>query len=248
MSEVTVSQLAEVLGISVEKLITQMTKANINLTSGDDAVSNDDKKKLLAHLRSAHGKSESDATAPRKVTLKRKSMSELRIQGSGPRASTKTINVEFRKRRTYVKREALQEAEQNDPEREKVKQALQEAQERRASEEKERENAIEKTRLETEEAARKAVAEQAQKDLEEKSQREQEEREEQAAAKLKAEEEERKKEEERARKLSEEQHRRKKERAKPSTRYGRKELHVAGGAAARRRKPTRRVSAYSRPT
>ena len=117
MSQVTVSQLAEVLGVSVEKLIDQMAKADINLTSGDAAVSNDDKKKLLAHLRSSHGKSESDATAPRKVTLKRKSVSELRIQGSGPRASTKTVNVEFRKSRTYVKREALQEAEQHDPER-----------------------------------------------------------------------------------------------------------------------------------
>ena len=108
MSQVTVSQLAEVLGISVEKLIAQMGKADINLTSGDAPVSNDDKKKLLAHLRSSHGKSESDATAPRKVTLKRKSVSELRIQGSGPRAATKTVNVEFRKRRTYVKREALE--------------------------------------------------------------------------------------------------------------------------------------------
>ena len=97
MSQVTVSQLAEVLGISVEKLVQQMSKANINLTSGEDAVSNDDKKKLLAHLRSAHGKSESDATAPRKVTLKRKTMSELRIQGSGPRASTKTVNVDIQR-------------------------------------------------------------------------------------------------------------------------------------------------------
>jgi len=246
MSQVTVSQLAEVLGISVDKLIAQMSKANINLTSGDAAVSNDDKKKLLAHLRSAHGKSESDATAPRKVTLKRKSISELRIQGSGPRASTKTVNVEFRKSRTYVKRDALQAAE--DPEREKVQQALQEAQDRREAEEKAREDAAEKQRLEAEEAARKAAEEQAQKDLEERSQREQEEKAEEAAAKLKAEEEERKKEEERARKLAEEQHKRKKERAKPATRYGRKELHVAGGAAARRRKPSRRVSASTRPT
>ena len=47
MSQVTVSQLAEVLGVSVDKLIDQMSKADINLTSGDDAVSNDDKKKLL---------------------------------------------------------------------------------------------------------------------------------------------------------------------------------------------------------
>ena len=248
MSQVTVSQLAEVLGISVDKLIAQMSKANINLTSGDAAVSNDDKKKLLAHLRSSHGKSESDATAPRKVTLKRKSMSELRIQGSGPRASTKTVNVEFRKSRTYVKREALQKVEQNDPEMEKVQQALQEAKDRREAEEKVREEAAEKVRLEAEETARKAAEEEAQKAQAEQSKREEEERAEKAAAKLRAEEEDRKQEEERARKLAEEQHKRKKERAKPSTRYGRKELHVAGGAASRRRKPARRVSASSRPS
>ena len=247
MSQVTVSQLAEVLGVSVEKLIDQMAKANINLTSGDAAVSNDDKKKLLAHLRSAHGKSESDATAPRKVTLKRKSMSELRIQGSGPRASTKTVNVEFRKSRTYVKREALQEAEQHDPEREKIQQARKEAQDRREAEEKTRLEAEEKARLEAEEAARKVAEEQAEKAKEEQSQREAEEKAQEAAARLKAEEEDRKKEEERVRKLAEEQHKRKKERAKPATRYGRKELHVAG-AAARRRKPTRRVSRTARPT
>jgi translation initiation factor IF-2 len=247
MSQVTVSQLAEVLGVTVEKLIAQMSNADINLTSGDDAVSNDDKKKLLAHLRSSHGKSESDATAPRKVTLKRKSMSELRIQGSGPRASTKTVNVEFRKSRTYVKREALQEAEQHDPDREKAQQALKEAQDRRDAEDNVRLEAEEKLRMEAEEVVRKAAEEQAQRDQEEQSQREAEEKALQAAAKLKAEEEDRKKEEERVRKVAEEQHKRKKERVKPATRYGRKELHVAG-AAARRRKPTRRSSASSRPT
>ena len=247
MSQVTVSQLAEVLGISVEKLIQQMSKAEINLTSGDDAVSNDDKKKLLAHLRSTHGKSESDATAPRKVTLKRKTMSELRIQGSGPRASTKTINVEFRKSRTYVKRDVLNASQHQDPEREKIQKALQEAKERREAEEKSRQEKIDKQRLEAEEKDRKE-AEQEQKAEQEQSQREAEEKAQAAAAKAQAEEDERKKEEERARKLSEEQHKRKKERSsKPQTRYGRKELHVAGGAA-RRRKPTRRVSSSSRPT
>jgi translation initiation factor IF-2 len=248
MSQVTVSQLAEVLGVSVDKLVAQMGKANINLTSGDDAVSNDDKKKLLAHLRSAHGKSESDATAPRKVTLKRKSMSELRIQGSGPRASTKTVNVEFRKSRTYVKRAALQETERQDPEREKVQQALKEAQERREAEDQARQQVAEKTRLEAEETARQAAEEEAQKAREEQTQREAEEKAQEEAARLRVEEDERKREEERVRKLAEEQHKRKKERARPSTRYGRKELHVAGGAAARRRKPARRVSASSRPT
>jgi len=244
MSQVTVSQLAEVLGISVDKLIAQMSKADINLTSPDDAVSNDDKKKLLAHLRSAHGKSESDATAPRKVTLKRKSHSELRIQGSGPRASTKTVNVEFRKSRTYVKRDALVTA---DPEREKVKQALKEAQERREAEEKARAEAAEKARLEAEEAARKAAEEAEKKAKEEQTLREQEERAEAEAKKLRAEEEARKKEEDRLYKIADEQHKRKKERSKPNTRYGRDELHIEPGAGTRRRKPAKRISTQPRP-
>lgn len=244
MSQVTVAQLAEVLGISVEKLIAQMGKASINLSSGNDAVSNDDKKKLLAHLRSSHGKSESDATAPRKVTLKRKTTSELRIQGSGPRASTKTVNVEFRTSRTYVKRDVLQ---QEDPEREKIQQALKEAQERREAEEKARAEAAEKARQEAEALARKAAEEAALKAREEQTLREQEEKAEETAARLKAEEETRKKEEDRLYKLAEEQHKRKKERAKPITRYGREELHVELGAGTRRRKPAKRSAAQPRP-
>jgi len=249
MSQVTVSQLAEVLGVSIDKLISQMSKAGIEVSSGDDAVSNDDKKKLLSHLRSAHGKSESDATAPRRVTLKRKSVSELRIPGSGPRATTKTVNVEFRKSRTYVKREALQEAEAKDPEREKVQKALEEAKARREAEIKEREEALEKSRREAEEAALKSAEEQARKAQEEQSRREAEERAREQDAIRKAEEAERKKEEERARKLAEEERKRKQARsAKPATRYGREELHVAGGAAARRRKPSRRAVASSQPS
>ncbi|NNL94505.1 MAG: translation initiation factor IF-2, partial [Xanthomonadales bacterium] len=257
MSQVTVSQLAEVLGVSIEKLLDQLTQAGIEAGSSDDPVSNDDKKKLLAHLRASHGKSASDATAPRKVTLKRKSVSELRIPGSGPRAATKTVNVEIRKRRTYVKREALQEQGQEDPEREKAVQALKEAQERREAEEKARVEKEEKARQEAEEAARLLAEEQARKSEEEMSRREAEEKARQEAARREAEEAERRKEEERAKKLAEEQRKRKKQKAgKAPTRYGREQLHVAGGAAARRRKPTRRISrpaasgehGFTRPT
>jgi translation initiation factor IF-2 len=108
MSQVTVSQLADVLGVDSSKLLAQLNDAGIKASGPDDTVSNDDKKKLLAHLRASHGKQESDATAPRKVTLKRKSVSELRVSGSGPRATTRTVNVEVRKRRTYVKREVVE--------------------------------------------------------------------------------------------------------------------------------------------
>jgi translation initiation factor IF-2 len=258
MSKVTVSQLAGVLGVDISKLVKQLNEAGIEAKNGDDAVSNDDKKKLLAYLRASHGKIESDATAPRKVTLKRKSVSELRVAGSGPRASTRTVNVEVRKRRTYVKREVI--AEQigtDDADREEARKILEEARAIRAAEEKLREDAAEKARQEKEEEERKLAEKKAEKEAEEHSRKEAEEKAQQEAARRLAEDEERKREEERSRKIAEEQRKREKEKSKPATRYGRKELHVAGGAAARRRKPGRRMRptssqpsehGFSRPT
>jgi translation initiation factor IF-2 len=147
MSKVTVSQLAEVLGVDVSKLLEQFSDAGIEGSSGDDAVSNDDKKKLLAYLRASHGKMETDATAPRKVTLKRKTVSELRVAGSGPRASTRTVNVEVRKRRTYVKREVVQEQlGTDDADREEARRILEESRIQREAEEKARQEVAEKAR------------------------------------------------------------------------------------------------------
>jgi len=258
MSNVTVSQLAEVLGVTVDKLIDQLNQAGIEASDAEESVSNDDKKKLLAHLRASHGKSESDATAPQRVTLKRRSHSELRIPGSGPRATTKTVNVEFRKKRTYVKRDALAEHHAEDAEREAARRTLEESKARREAEAraqeeeqqaKQRQQAEEQARQEAEEKARQAEQEQARREAEEQARQAEEQRQ--------AEEKVRKEEEERARKFAEEERKRKKQDKKPATRYGRKELHVAKGAAGRRRKPTRRVSSgssrpsehgFSRPT
>ena len=136
MSKVTVSQLADVLGVDSNKLLSQLNDAGIEAASGDDTVSNDDKKKLLAYLRASHGKVESDATAPRSVTLKRKSVSELRVPGSGPRASARTVNVEVRKRRTYVKREVVQEQIGTDEaDRAEARKILEESRAKREAEE-----------------------------------------------------------------------------------------------------------------
>jgi translation initiation factor IF-2 len=248
MSKVTVSQLADVLGVDGEKLLSQLKSAGIEAKSGDDEVSNEDKKKLLAHLRASHGKVESDATAPRKVTLKRKSLSELRVSGSGPRAATRTVNVEVRKRRTYVKREVVEsEIGTDDADREQARQLLAESRAKREAEDKAVQEAAEQARLKKEEEARIAAEEAARKKAEEQSRKEAEERAQQEADRRRAEDEERKREDERVRKLAEEQRRREseKKKAKPKTRYGRKELHVAGGAAARRRKPGLRGRASS---
>jgi translation initiation factor IF-2 len=258
MSKVTVSQLADVLGVDSEKLLQQLNDAGIVASGGDDAVSNDDKKKLLAHLRASHGKVESDATAPRKVTLKRKTISELRVSGSGPRAATRMVNVEVRKRRTYVKREVIQEQMGTpDAEREEARRLLEESRAKRAAEEQVLQDAANKVREKKEEAARLVEAEQARKEAEEKSRKEADERAQQEETRRRAQDDDRKREEERSRKMAEEKRRREQEKSKAKTRYGRKELHVAGGTIARRRKPglrTRSSSSgpsehgFSRPT
>ncbi len=249
MSKVTVSQLADVLGVDVGKLIAQLNDAGIEAAEGDDAVSNEDKKKLLAHLRASHGKSDSDSTAPSRVTLKRKSVSELRVQGSGPRASTRMVNVEVRKKRTYVKRDAVKDQFTDEAEREEARKVLEESRAKRAAEEKARQEAKERAREEKESKAREEAEAQARKHEEEQSRREAEEQAREEASRRKAEEEERKREEERSRKLAEEQRKREKEKTPAATRYGRKELHVAGGAAVRRRKRGKRIrSSSSRPT
>ena len=250
MSKVTVSQLADVLGVDSEKLLVQLNDAGIIASNGDDAVSNDDKKKLLAHLRASHGKVESDATAPRKVTLKRKTLSELRVSGSGPRAATRTVNVEVRKRRTYVKREVVQEQMGTpDSEREEARRLLEESRAKRAAEEQLVQDAADKVRQEEEEQARLVAEEQARKEAEEQSRKEADEKAQKEEARRRAEDDERKREEERSRKLAEEKRRREQEKSKAKTRYGRKELHVAGGAAARRRKPGPRARhSSSRPS
>ena len=99
MAEVTVSQLAEVVGAPVERLLRQMKEAGLSHSSADEVVSDEDKQTLLTFLKRSHGES---TEGPRKITLKRKTISTLKT-GSG--AGKKTVNIEVRKKRTYVKRD-----------------------------------------------------------------------------------------------------------------------------------------------
>jgi translation initiation factor IF-2 len=106
MAEVTVKQLADVVGVSAERLLTQMQEAGIGSKKIESSVTEEERLKLLAHLKRSHGE-KADAAEPSKITLKRKTKSELKIAGaSGKR---KTVSVEVRKKRTYVKRSALEE-------------------------------------------------------------------------------------------------------------------------------------------
>ncbi|UDL05764.1 translation initiation factor IF-2 [Marinobacter sp. CA1] len=103
MSEVTVKQLAEDVGAPVDRLLRQIVEAGLKARSENDSVSSEEKQQLLAFLRKNHGESDAE---PRKITLKRKTTTTLKAGGSSGRA--KTVNVEVRKRRTYVKRAEVQ--------------------------------------------------------------------------------------------------------------------------------------------
>ena len=99
MAQVTVQQLAEVVGASSDRLLTQMKEAGLPHNGASEAVSDEDKQTLLSYLKRSHGES---TDAPKRITLKRKTLSTLRTSGS---QGKKTVNVEVRKKRTYVKRD-----------------------------------------------------------------------------------------------------------------------------------------------
>jgi len=96
MAEVTVSQLADVVGASVDRLLKQMAEAGLKHTKADQTVTDSEKQQLLAYLKSLHG--DKPSAEPSKITLRRKTVSTLKT------GAKKTVNVEIRKKRTYVKR------------------------------------------------------------------------------------------------------------------------------------------------
>ena len=100
MSELTVAQLAETVGTPVEKLLEQLKAAGISVKGPKSLVDETQKQTLLNFLRRSHGE---DTGGPQRITLQRKQLSTLKVaSGSG----TKSVQVEVRKKRTFVKRSA----------------------------------------------------------------------------------------------------------------------------------------------
>jgi len=104
MADVTVKQLAGMVGIPVDKLLRQINDAGLAHQSSEDNVTDEEKQKLLAFLKKSHGGAE--ATEKKQITLKRKSVSTLKLSGAG--GKSKTVNVEVRKKRTYIQQPELQ--------------------------------------------------------------------------------------------------------------------------------------------
>ncbi|UTW46504.1 translation initiation factor IF-2 [bacterium SCSIO 12696] len=160
MAEVTVSELAKVVGVSADRLLKQMQEAGLKQTSESDVVADEEKQTLLAYLKSLHGESTRE---PKKITLKRKTVSTLKV-GAGKKA----VAVEVRKKRTYVKRSdeeiaAQAEAEEKAREVEPETSVLDDAEAKRVAaleaRRKAQEEAEEQARLKEEEEQRKAAEE-----------------------------------------------------------------------------------------
>lgn len=100
MSSNTVAQFAVELKMPADVLLDQLRSAGVELKSVDDAVTDADKAKLLESLRRSHGGS---AAEGKKITLTRRQTSEIRQADSSGRS--RTIQVEVRKKRVFVKRE-----------------------------------------------------------------------------------------------------------------------------------------------
>jgi len=247
MAEVTVSQFAEVLKVPVDRLLVQLDQAGIKVDGPEARISDDAKLELLTHLRRSHGSEAESDGAPRKITLKRKTQSELKLASAQGRA--RTVNVEVRRTRNYIKRDVLEEqarAQQDeiDSRKREAEEAARAATERAEAERRERERleAENRRRVEEEETRRRAQ-EDARRAAEQRA----------------------RDDEARRTKEREEHERRTPERERPQaapapapaarerpaaapaapagddkhTRYGRQELHVAGDVSSRYKKKRR---------
>lgn len=253
MSDVTVKQLAEVVGKPAEVLLEQLNEAGLIKASVDDMVNDDEKMQLLDFLRRSHGRTAEKATG--KITLKRRSISELKVGattqgGRGAAKGGKTVSVEFRKKRTYVRRSAIVEQEEQrkralDEENERQEAMEREVEEKRKAVE-EAARLIEEKRLAEEEAAR--LAEEKRKADEEQMRVDEEKRKVEAATK---------KDGEAEKVIPEAKDNKKPKKAKkPKSvdelglsddlknkgRYGREELHVDSAKSGRRKKSKPRIS------
>ncbi|MGJ8682541.1 translation initiation factor IF-2 [Paraglaciecola sp.] len=241
MAEVSIEKLATDIGTTVERLVQQFKSAGITKVAGAQ-VTEDEKRQLLDFLSKQHGGT--GAEAPKRMTLQRKTTSTLSV------GKSKSVNVEVRKKRTYVKRTDVEEAKIAEEEAKRLaeeQQAKLEAEQKaaeaakKAAEEKAKKAAEAKAKADAERAqraeeAKKAAearqAEETQLSPEEKAEQEKIQAEAEKLRKTQEEETQRKLEEEAkkaaedAKKLAEENSRRWKEEEERRKKEEAKEVHV----------------------
>ena len=99
MSDESIEQLAERVGTPIDRFLLQIEEAGLPQRNPGDSIKKGEIEKLLAHLKASHGEV---SDKPKKITLKRRTLSTLKAGGSSGRG--RTVNVEVRKKRTYVRR------------------------------------------------------------------------------------------------------------------------------------------------
>jgi translation initiation factor IF-2 len=164
MADQTVREFADSVRTPVDRLIVQFREAGIEFAGPDAPVTDEQKMTLLNFLR--HHEAGDDA-APSRITLKRRSVSALKIAGAQGRS--KTVNVEVKQRHTYVKREVLLEQESRRRALEAIEQERQVAVQR---EEEVRRQMQEKTRLDEEHRQREQEREQREREARERQEQE----------------------------------------------------------------------------
>lgn len=107
MADVSILKFSETLNLSVDKLLAQLDASGVKGKTAKDTISEDEKRDLLAYLKSLHG--DGQIEEPQKVTLRRKEVKTLNLSSS---SGKRTVNVEVRKKRTYVKRAAVEETKE----------------------------------------------------------------------------------------------------------------------------------------
>ena len=226
MADVSVTQFADVVGISVERLLEQLKEAGVKVSNADATITDEEKMTLLSFLKAKH-ESAGTSSEPKKITLNRKSTSELKVTGTHGKG--KSVTVEVRKKRTYVKRSVIQEEEETRIAEEKDARDKIEAEKQAVVDEEKRlqDEVLAKRQAIVDEEERVKAAE-----AEEKT-------------RIAAEEKARKEAEEQAKKKADASTPDKRGKAKKSdkqdTRYGRKEIHLkAGNAGNRKKKKPRR--------
>ncbi|MEK9711556.1 MAG: translation initiation factor IF-2 [Thalassolituus sp.] len=147
MADVTVKELADVVGTSTDRLLSQMKEAGLPQKKETDSVNDEQKQSLLAFLKKSHGEADAE---PTKITLKRKVTTTLKTGQGGKKA----VAIEVRKKRTYVKRDEVDLA---------AEKARQEEEARLAAE---KEAALKAKQAAEKEAAEKAATEAASKTVE----------------------------------------------------------------------------------
>ncbi|UYF99568.1 translation initiation factor IF-2 [Halomonas sp. GD1P12] len=165
MSDMTVKDFAVKVGRDVPRLLEQMKEAGLKHASESDAVSEEDKQTLLSFLKKSHGGSDAADAGKNRITLTRKTRSRIKTGERG-----KTIEVQVRKKKTYVKRAEEEKPKAQEPvhsgprqlvgdmaeaEAERKVQQAREAEERAAAE---KARAEEAERQKQAEASNKAVA------------------------------------------------------------------------------------------